>query len=209
MKQLGLLVIRVVTGGLLAGHGAQKLFGWFDGPGLEGTSRWLESMGMRPGRTWALFAGLTEFGGGLLTALGALNPIGPILMLGPMSTAIRKVHWKTPIWAAEGGAELPVLNMSNGIGLALTGPGTLSVDRLLGIRVPRWFSVLTAVGVVVGVAVGVREPSKTEEHRPVAAVNTEHRADEQRPDAAQTPPPAQEAHESPAPDAHDGLQFAD
>jgi putative oxidoreductase len=73
-SDLALLVLRAVSGSLLVGHGAQKLFGSFNGPGLEGTSGWLESMGLRPGRPWAYLAGLSELGGGALTALGFLNP---------------------------------------------------------------------------------------------------------------------------------------
>jgi uncharacterized membrane protein YphA (DoxX/SURF4 family) len=61
----------------MAGHGAQKLFGSFGGPGLEGTSGFMEMLGMRPGRPWAYLAGLSEFGGGVLTALGLLYPMGP------------------------------------------------------------------------------------------------------------------------------------
>ena len=62
MGNLAVLVLRAVMGSLLAGHGAQKLFGSFNGPGLEGTSGWMESLGLRPGRPWAVAAGLSEFG---------------------------------------------------------------------------------------------------------------------------------------------------
>ena len=64
MRHIGLLILRLVAGGLLAGHGAQKLFGWFGGYGLQGTGGWLESLGLRPGSRWALLAGAGEFGGG-------------------------------------------------------------------------------------------------------------------------------------------------
>jgi putative oxidoreductase len=57
MGNLAALLLRVVLGGLMAGHGAQKLFGWWGGYGLDGTSAWLESMGLRPGRPWAVLAG--------------------------------------------------------------------------------------------------------------------------------------------------------
>jgi uncharacterized membrane protein YphA (DoxX/SURF4 family) len=70
-------IVRLAQGSLMAGHGAQKLFGSFGGPGLEGTSGFMEMLGMRPGRPWAYLAGLSEFGGGVLTALGLLNPLGP------------------------------------------------------------------------------------------------------------------------------------
>src|SRR5215204_3513375 len=80
-------IVRLAQGSLMAGHGAQKLFGSFGGPGLEGTSGFMEMIGMRPGRPWADLAGLSEFGGGVLTALGLLNPLGPLGVIGAMSMA--------------------------------------------------------------------------------------------------------------------------
>jgi putative oxidoreductase len=155
MKDIGLLVLRVVCGGLLAGHGSQKLLGWFGGHGHRGTAAWLESIGLRPGARWALAAGSTELAGGVLTALGALWPLGPITMMGPMAMAIRTVHWKRPVWVTEGGAELPLTNLAIAAALATTGPGRLSIDRALGIRVPAVLTAAAAVATVAGLAVGV------------------------------------------------------
>jgi putative oxidoreductase len=137
MKDFGLLILRLTLGGLLAGHGAQKLFGWFGGHGLEGTSGWMESMGLRPGRPWAFLAGLTEFGGGLLTLLGLLNPLGPLGIISSMGMATAKVHWGKPIWVTSGGAELPITNTAAALAVALAGPGRLSLDHALGLRLPR------------------------------------------------------------------------
>src|SRR5436190_12062116 len=110
MRDLGILILRLAFGSLLAGHGAQKLFGAFGGHGLQGTGRWFESMGYTPGERWALGAGMGEFGGGLLSALGLLNPVGPIASLAPMAVAWGRVHWGKPIWVTSGGAELPATN---------------------------------------------------------------------------------------------------
>lgn len=148
MTSLALLLLRATVGGLLAGHGAQKLFGSFGGYGVEGTAGWLESLDLRPGRQWAIVAGLSEFGGGVLTALGALNPLGPIMAMGAMLMATLKVHMGKPIWTTAGGAELPVTNMAALFALLLAGPGRLSFDRLLGIRVPRWFAIASLLGTV-------------------------------------------------------------
>src|SRR6476659_3987801 len=108
MRNFALLCVRLTIGSLLAGHGAQKLFGWFGGHGLQGTAGWLESIGLRPGKPWAIAAGLSEFGGGLLTMLGFLNPVGSLGVAGAMGMATAKVHWGKPIWVTSGGAELAV-----------------------------------------------------------------------------------------------------
>ena len=151
LKDLGILTLRAVTGGLLIGHGGQKLFGWFGGPGMEGTTGMMQSLGLEPGSQWAKIAGGSEVGGGLLTALGLLHPIGPIIMHGPMLAATRQVHWDKPIWVTEGGAELPLTNMAVGVALATNEPGRFSLDSLLGIRIPGWVSLLALGGVVAGV----------------------------------------------------------
>ena len=146
MSDLGVLIVRLVVGGLLAGHGAQKLFGSFGGPGLTGVSGWLESMGLRPGRFWAWMAGTGEFGGGMLTALGLGGPLGPIMMVSAMITAAVRGHWGKPIWATAGGAELPLTNMAVGTALGLAGPGRYSLDRLFGIKIPGWLAFLFTLG---------------------------------------------------------------
>ncbi len=169
MKDLALLILRLVTGGLLAGHGAQKIFGWFEGHGIEGTGGWLESMGMRPGKTWAMVAGGAEVTGGALTALGLMNPVGPIVMFGPMATAARMVHWDKPIWVSEGGAELPLMNVGVATALLLSGPGAISLDRILGVRVPWYVSVLVMVATAAGVRAATDEQLRSKLERVPAA----------------------------------------
>ncbi|MBF6589661.1 MAG: DoxX family protein [Ktedonobacterales bacterium] len=141
MLDLALLLLRATFGSLLAGHGAQKLFGWFSGPGRQGTAQWAESLGLRPGHVWGTLAGATEFGGGSLMALGLLNPVGPVAAVSAMSMATARVHWGKPIWAQQGGAELPMAYATAAAVLMLTGSGTFSLDRALGIRLPRWTAV--------------------------------------------------------------------
>jgi putative oxidoreductase len=140
-----------VQGSLMAGHGAQKLFGSFGGPGLEGTSGFMEMLGMRPGRAWAYLAGLSEFGGGVLTALGLLKPLGPLGVIASMSMATRKAHWGKPIWVTEGGAELPVLNIAISTALMIREPDRYSLDRVLGIRLPAWVGPVSLVGIILTV----------------------------------------------------------
>lgn len=154
MKSLALLLLRLTTGGLLIGHGGQKLFGWFNGPGLQGTSGWMESMGLKPGRPWAILAGGSEFAGGVLMSLGLFTPIGALSALSAMGMATTKVHWGKPIWVTEGGAELPVTNAAVASALIMAGPGKISADELLGTKLPGWVIVpglaLAATGIVTG-----------------------------------------------------------
>ena len=163
-RDLAALILRVALGGLLAGHGSQKAFGWFNGPGLEGTSGFMEMLGLRPGRAWGTLAALSELGGGVLTVLGLLNPLGPLGLIGSMSIATTKAHWDKPIWVTEGGAELPVTNIAVATALMLNGSGKYSLDRALGIRLPGWLAPLGLVGVLITVLyAGIGAPSAPEE----------------------------------------------
>ncbi|HKP54834.1 MAG TPA: DoxX family protein [Chloroflexia bacterium] len=187
MKNLGLLILRLASGGLMAGHGSQKLFGWFGGHGIEGTTGWLESIGMRPGRPWALMAGLSEFGGGALTLLGALNPFGPLGTIGAMGMATAKVHWGKPIWVTSGGAELPVTNIAIALALGLSGPGKYSVDRALGINLPRRLILvpgllLAGASVAAGVVMSA-QPQAQAQQQPQPQLQV----DEERPEAVRVP----------------------
>lgn len=166
MINLALFFIRVTLGLFMAGHGAQKLFGWFGGPGIEGTAGFMESLGLRPGKQWAVLGGASEFGGGVLTLLGLLNPLGSLGIIGAMAMATTKVHWNNPIWVTEGGAELPVTNSAIATALMFTGPGKLSLDRIFGVRVPRWISFfgLVTVALVVAYAWGEEAGVQQEEH---------------------------------------------
>src|SRR4051794_11244240 len=101
----GLLVIRVVVGALMAGHGAQKLFGWFGGPGVTGATGAMEALGFRPARGMATIAGLAELVGGVLFAAGLLTPLAAALIIAVMGAAIASVHWRAGIWTSEGGYE--------------------------------------------------------------------------------------------------------
>ena len=143
MDDHALLIIRLVVGTLVAGHGAQKLFGWFGGDGLRGTTAFLMSIGLRPARFWAVVAGVTELGSGLLTVLGLLYPLAPIGILAAMSVAIATVHWGKPIWADQGGGELPLTNAAVATALILTGPGGYALDQALGFGLLQWVAFVT------------------------------------------------------------------
>lgn len=131
----GLLVGRAVLGLLMAGHGAQKAFGWFGGYGLDGTGGFLEALGFRPGRFFAALTAGTEVVGGLLTAFGLFGPVGPALIVSVMIVAAVTVHWPHGLFAQTNGIELPLLYGTGAAALTLTGPGALSLDALLGLTV--------------------------------------------------------------------------
>jgi putative oxidoreductase len=139
MLDFGLLLLRVTLGTFMAGHGAQKLFGWWKGPGLKGTRGFMEALGMRPGVVWGSAVALGETSGGVLTILGVLSPLGPLNIMSAMTVAIRRAHWKVPVWVSSGGAELAATNLAAATLLAGYGPGKYSLDRMLGIRLPTWF----------------------------------------------------------------------
>ena len=130
---IGLLLLRLVLGLLMAAHGSQKLFGWFGGHGLAAVSGMFESLGFRPGRLFAAAAALSEFGSGLLMALGLCGPVGPALMLAVMIVAAISVHWRNGLFAMSNGIEVPLLYATGATALALTGPGGYSLDALLGL----------------------------------------------------------------------------
>ena len=179
MIDAALLLLRSVTGGLLAGHGAQKLFGTFEGPGPEGTAGMMNHLGLEPPDMWARVAGASELAGGALTALGLGGPIGPVTALGPMAIATTVAHAGRPIWVTKGGPELPVTNAAAFGALALSGPGAYSADRLLGVRIPWWVGAATLAGVVGG-TVAVHAMRRRPEPAPAEEPEVELRATPER-----------------------------
>jgi putative oxidoreductase len=131
---IGRFLARAVIGSLFIGHGTQKLFGSFGGPGIEGTSGMMESLGMHPARRNAYAAGAAEAGGGALLVAGLATPLACAALIGTMITAIRKVHLPNGPWAANGGYEYNVALIAALVALAEDGPGPLSLDALLGVQ---------------------------------------------------------------------------
>ena len=125
---LGKLAVRGVVGPLFVGHGTQKLFGWFGGPGLDGATGMMEKLELRPPRRHAMLAGGAETAGGVLLALGALTPLATAMLTGSMTMAIRKVHAPNGPWVTGGGWEYNAVLIAAVTALAADGPGSLSVD---------------------------------------------------------------------------------
>ncbi|GGJ11594.1 RpiR family transcriptional regulator [Streptomyces brasiliensis] len=143
---------------MLAAHGAQKLLGWFGGHGIKGTGQFMESVGYTPGRASATAAGLAEMGGGTLLALGLATPAAGAAAAGAM-TGAAAVHAPNGFFAQEGGYEHAATLGLAATGLAVAGPGRLSLDHCLGHVFDRGWMVPAALGMtaaVTAVVVGAR-----------------------------------------------------
>ncbi|HKJ55104.1 MAG TPA: DoxX family protein [Nitriliruptoraceae bacterium] len=154
---LGLLVLRVAVGVVFSLHGMQKLFGWFGGGGLEGTSKWFASLGFGDGRTAALMAGGSEIVGGLGLALGLLTPLAAAAMVGTMTTAAFVNNADNGFWSANKGWELNYYLVVVAVAVAVTGPGRWSLDHALGfdtLPIPSDGVVGGLVALVLGVSGG-------------------------------------------------------
>ncbi len=164
VRSIALLGSRLVLGGYLAVHGAQKLFGSFDGPGLDTTGAGFEAIGLSPGKPMAALAGATELAGGLLTAAGIADPLGPLAIIGAMSVASMTHRTNGPL-AANRGFELPLTNLAAAAAIAASGPGSLRLGPHLSRR-------LTGLSVLVGGALAavslnkLLKPTKSSDDSP-------------------------------------------
>jgi putative oxidoreductase len=127
----GLLLLRLVVGGTMFSHGAQKLFGWFGGGGPQGTAGFLGSLGFRAPLLMATLAGLGE-AGGLAFAAGFLTPLAALGIAIVMINAITLVHWSKGFFNGNGGLEFPLILLTVAVAISATGPGRVSVDRAVG-----------------------------------------------------------------------------
>lgn len=125
------LPLRVGAGVIFAAHGAQKLFGWFGGYGLEGTGGWMASIGLEPGVLMAALAGSAEFFGGLALILGLLVRPAALVLALTMVVAIVTVHLSNGLFMDNNGYEFGLALLVISAGLAIRGAGSLSADRLI------------------------------------------------------------------------------
>jgi putative oxidoreductase len=144
--KLGLTTGRVAVGAVFFAHGAQKLFGWFGGPGLEGTAQGFDAMGLKPGRRNALVSGIAETAGGVMFVLGFLTPAASAATIGVMSRAVETVHLEKGFFVTQGGYEYNLTLVAAAFALADIGPGPISLDHALGIEKSGPLVALAALG---------------------------------------------------------------
>lgn len=164
MFDVGVLLVRVVVGLLLFGHGAQKLFGWFAGPGLEGHEGFVESLGYRQPRIMARLHAIAETVAGLLLTVGLLTPLAAAVLIADMVNAMIAVHRPNGLWVADGGIEYPLVLAVIAAGLTFTGAGAYALDALIGweLSTISWSVGAIVAGLVVGLAaLGSRSRTKT------------------------------------------------
>jgi putative oxidoreductase len=133
MISFGLLVLRLFLGVIFIPHGAQKLFGSFGGPGIEGMTGFHEQLGIKPAKPMAILAGLAEFAGGISMIVGFLTPLAALALIVTMIVAVITVHLKNGFFAANGGFEFNLALAGMALTLLITGAGVYSLDHVLGI----------------------------------------------------------------------------
>ena len=132
MRPYGPAALRLCVGAVFLAHGAQKLFGVWNGPGLAGTTAVLAGLGLTPPYPLAILLGLAELAGGGLLVLGGLTRWVALVLAIEMGVAIWKVNYLNGIFlnsASGPGVEYRLVLTGALLCLMLTGPGALSVDE--------------------------------------------------------------------------------
>jgi len=166
---LALAILRVATGLVLAGHGAQKALGAFGGPGLTKWTGAAKGMGFHPAGLWANAAAWGELLGGLALAVGLLTPLAAAVLAVDMLVAIWKVHWSKGFWITRGGYEYALILFFVFVLIGLVGDTAYSVDRALGLaRIPPLlFLAAFVVGLIAAIASGMPGGATRSAGRPV------------------------------------------
>lgn len=148
----GLLLLRLVVGPVFAFHGYAKIF---RGGRLDGTARWFDGMGMRPGKVHARAAAFGELATGVCITLGLLTPFAGMGLVGLMAVAVWTVHKGSGLLVTKNGWEYNLVLGAIGVTLATVGAGQWSVDDALGLDLtgPVGFAIALVGGL--GLAAGL------------------------------------------------------
>ncbi|MFC1403051.1 MULTISPECIES: DoxX family protein [Streptacidiphilus] len=172
----GLLILRITLFAVMGFHGTQKLFGWWDGGGLDRAEKFFASQGFRPPRMMALIAGATETTGALLVGAGAGSVLAVAMLTGVLAN-VAAIHLRNGLDSRKHGFELELALLAAVAAIGFCGPGALSLDHLLALpHGAPWGPLAVAAGVLAGLVVvttrtpvGERPaaaPAKVPSHRP-------------------------------------------
>lgn len=131
---IGTLPLRLITGTIFSAHGAQKLFAWFGGYGLDGTGQWMESIGLAPGYLMAVAAGSAEFFGGIFLLLGLFTRLSSLVLAFTMAIAIASVHFANGLFMSNNGYEFALALLGISMALAIQGSGRFALDNIVAKR---------------------------------------------------------------------------
>jgi putative oxidoreductase len=149
----GLLILRLAIATVMGFHGTQKLFGWFDGGGLDRAQAFFASQGFRPPRLMAAIAGTTETTGALLAGTGLLTPLAAAMLTGVLAN-IAALHLRNGLDSRKHGTELELMILAAVTATALAGPGTWSLDHTLHTPARPWLGpAAIAAGLLAGLAI--------------------------------------------------------
>ena len=149
-----LLIIRVIAGATLIGHGSQKLFGWFGGSGYAKLEQGFKAKGYRPVQLWTALVILGEVGGGLSLIFGFLTPLGAAGVVGAMVMAIR-THWSKGFFNSKGGFEYPLALLAMSVAIGIAGAGNISLDHLFATMLPSLVFFILAVAAIIVDVIGI------------------------------------------------------
>ena len=147
---VGLLIVRLAVGLTFAAHGAQKVLGWWSGPGFAGWTGAMTRMGLRPAPLWAALSSGVELVGGLLLAVGFLTPVAAALLVAQSVYIVVRVHRPKGFWNKNGGVEFPLQLLAGSLLIAASGPGAIAIDPAAGLDFGTWWRTAFLVIAVVG-----------------------------------------------------------
>jgi putative oxidoreductase len=166
---ISLLILQLGIGLTFAAHGAQKVFGWWGGPGLAGWEGAMAHMGFRPARFFAVSSAFTELAGGLLLAIGLLTPLAAAALVAQAVVIVGHVHWSNGFFSSRSGIEFPLLLGLGAAAVGLTGSSAVGVDSFMGFAfAPSVRVALVVAGVIAGL-VALAVPRLGSQRAPTSA----------------------------------------
>jgi putative oxidoreductase len=167
---IGILLVRLTVGITFAAHGAQKILGWWGGPGFATWSAGIARMGLRPAWLWAAISAGVEFVCGPLLVLGLLTPLASALLVGQSTYIVVRAHLPRGFWNAKGGIEFPLQLLVGSLLVITTGPGALSLDSVLGLDLGATTRIallaVAVAGAIVAMAIARPRPPTPTPQRP-------------------------------------------